>query len=124
MLELLPISFTFTSLVKVLLIIGINTFLGYTWYSPIGFKKQWMEAVQWKEGDTCSKKAILMSHIGTLLSSFLLNILLIAFDIRKHQFVSAILASAILCGFYAVSSEEFILYYIEQCNISFNLILV
>jgi hypothetical protein len=105
MLELLPISFTFTSLTKVLLILGINIFLGYTWYSPKCFGKQWMQAMQWKEGDESNNKAMLMSNIGTLLNSFLLHILLLAFDIRKQQYLSAILASAILSGFYAVSFE-------------------
>ena len=105
MLELVPISFTFVSLAKVLLIIGINLFLGYIWYSPIGFLKPWMNAMQWKEDDKCNNKGVLMSNIGTLLNSFLLNILLIAFDLRKDQYLSAMLASAILSGFYAVSSE-------------------
>jgi len=105
MLELLPISFTFTSLAKVLLILGINMFLSYIWYSPIAFRKQWMGAMQWKEGDEWNNGGILISNIGTLLNSFLLNILLIAFDIRKQQYPSAILASAILSGFYAVSFE-------------------
>ncbi|CAF1186416.1 unnamed protein product [Adineta steineri] len=100
MLELLPISFTLGSLVKVFLIMSINMFVSYTWYSPIGFQKQWMQAVQWKEDDQCNSTAVLMSNIGALLNSFLLNILLIAFDIRKQQYLSAMLASAILCGFY------------------------
>jgi hypothetical protein len=105
MLELLPISFTFASLAKILLIFGINIFLGYIWYSPKVFLKPWMEAIQWKEGDECNNKGIFMSNIGTLLNSFLLNILLIAFDTRKQQYLTAILASAILSGFYAVSFE-------------------
>jgi hypothetical protein len=105
MLELLPISFTFQSLAKVVLILGINMFLGYVWYSPIAFQKQWMQAMQWKDGDECNDKGLLMSNIGTLLNSFLLNILLLGFDIRKQQFLSAILASAILSGFHAVSFE-------------------
>jgi hypothetical protein len=108
MLELLPISFTFTSLAKIVLILSINTLLGYTWYSPIGFQKQWMKATQWKEGNVCHKISIFMSNLGTLLNSFLLHILLIAFDIRKYQFLSAMLAAAILCGFYAVSFAELI----------------
>ena len=109
MLELLPISFTFVSLTKVLLIIGINLLLGYVWYSPAAFLKPWMQAMQWKEDDQCNdNKAILMSNVGTLLNSFLLHILLIAFNIRHDQFASAILASAILSGFYAVSIEHLI----------------
>ncbi|UJR13756.1 hypothetical protein I4U23_000766 [Adineta vaga] len=100
MIELLPISFTFTSLAKLILIICTNMFLGYTWYSPIGFQKQWLKATQWNEGDECNNRSILMSNIGTLLNAFLLNILLIAFDIRKHHFLSAMLAAGILCGFY------------------------
>ena len=107
MLELIPISLTFSSLIKVLLIIGINMLLGYIWYSPIGFHKQWEQAIQRKEGGgvggECTNTAIAMSNIGTLANSFLLHILLIAFDIRKQQWISAILASAILSGFYAVN---------------------
>jgi uncharacterized membrane protein len=103
MLELVPISFTFASLAKVILILGINMFLGYIWYSPIGFQKQWLQAMQWNESDERNNIAMIMSNIGTLLNSFLLHILLIAFDIRKQQWLSAILASAILTGFYAVS---------------------
>jgi len=110
MLELLPISFTFASLAKILLILGINMFLGYIWYSPMGFQKPWMQAMQWKEGDECNNIAIVMSNIGTLLNSFLLNILLIAFDIRKQQFLSAILASAILCGFYAFNAWNYVFF--------------
>ncbi len=106
MLELVPISFTFSLLAKILLILGINYILGYIWYSPMGFQKQWLQGMQWKEGDEFNyTKAMLMSNIGTLLSSFLLNILLIAFDIRKQQWLSAIVASAILSGFYAVSGK-------------------
>ena len=105
MVELVPISFTFASLAKVLLIIGINTFLAQLWYSPLGFTKQWRQAVQWQEGDQHHSKAVLMSSLATLFNAFLLNILLIAFDIRQQQWVSAILASAILTGFYAVSSK-------------------
>jgi hypothetical protein len=59
--------------------------------------------MEWKEDDKYNNKAFLMSNIGTLLNTFLLNILLIAFDIRKHQYLSAMLASIILSGFYAVS---------------------
>ncbi len=103
MLELVPISFTFASLAKVILILGINTLLSYTWYSSYAFQKQWLQAMQWKEGDESNSIAMLMSNIGALLNSFLLHILLIAFDIRKQQWISAILASAILTGFYAVS---------------------
>lgn len=103
MLELVPISFTFASLAKVILILGINTLLSYTWYSSYAFQKQWLQAMQWKEGDESNSIAMVMSNIGTLLNSFLLHILLIAFDIRKQQWISAILASAILTGFYAVS---------------------
>ncbi|CAF1007585.1 unnamed protein product [Rotaria sp. Silwood1] len=103
MLELLPISFTFTSLVKILIILGITMFLGKVWYSPIGFQKQWMNAMQWKEGDCdeCHTMGIVMANLGSLLSSMVLNILLIAFNIRKHQYLSAMLAAGILCGFYA-----------------------
>jgi len=103
MLELLPISFTFVSLAKVLLIMGIHMFVFHTWYSPIGFQKQWLNAMEWKEDDKFNNKAVLMSYIGTLLNTFFLNILLIAFDIRKNQYLSAMLASIILSGFYAVS---------------------
>lgn len=104
MLELVPISFTFSSLAKVILIVLSNMFLGYIWYSPAAFQNQWRKSMEWKEGDKCSNKAVFMSNVGTLLNSFLLHILLIAFDIRKQQFLGAILASAILSGFYAVSS--------------------
>jgi uncharacterized membrane protein len=113
MLELLPISITFATLVKIVLIIAINMFLGYTWYSPKCFQKQWMEAMQWQEGDVCHNQSIVMSNIGALLNSFLLNILLIGFDIRKHQFLSAMMTSAILCGFNAVSSYEYLSTYIS-----------
>jgi hypothetical protein len=51
--------------------------------------------MEWKEDDECTNKCVLMSTIGTLLNSFLLNILLIAFDIRKQQWLSAILTSTI-----------------------------
>ena len=83
-----------------------NMLLGGTWHSSIGFQKQWLQAMQWKDHDgseDCCKIAIFMSNVGTIFNSFLLNILLIAFDIRTHQFLRAILAAAILCGFYAVS---------------------
>ena len=82
-------------------------FLGYIWYSPYAFKNQWMQAMQWKEEDQHHSLAIIMSNVGTLINSFLLNILLIAFDIRRQQWISAILASAILTGFYAVSLQQF-----------------
>ena len=107
MLELVPVSITFVSLAKVILILGINVLLGYTWYSPYAFQKPWLQAMQWQEGDEHSKKALLMSNIATLFNSFLLHILLIALDIRKQQWISAILASAILTGFYAVSVRCF-----------------
>ncbi|CAM4963640.1 unnamed protein product [Rotaria socialis] len=105
MLELLSISFTFTSIAKLVLIIGANLFLGYTWYSPVGFQNQWMKAKQWKE-DECEHDnfPIVMSVIGALLSSALLNIVLTAFNIGTHQFLSAVLVSAILCGFYAFNA--------------------
>ena len=103
MLELVPISFTFASLAKVLLILGFHTILSYVWYSPYGFGKQRQQAIQWKEDDERHDQAILMANIGVLLNSFLLNILLISFDIRQQQWLSAILSSAILTGFYAVS---------------------
>lgn len=101
--ELVPISFTLTSLMKTFLILATNMFLGYAWYSPMAFQTQWRKAMQWKDEDQHDNAAIFMSCVGTLLSSFLLNILLIAFDIRKYQYLSAILAATILCGFYAVS---------------------
>ncbi|CAF3007158.1 unnamed protein product [Rotaria sp. Silwood2] len=110
MLELLPISFTFTSLAKILLIIGINMFLAYVWYSPIGFQKQWMKAMQSTEGEECNNMAIFMAHVGALLSSLFLNILLIAFDIRKHQYLSAMLAAGILCGFYAFNGWNYVFF--------------
>lgn len=103
MLELVPISFSFTLLTKIILILGINILLGHLWYSPYGFVKQWRQAMQWQEGDQHHSKAVVMSNLAILFNSFLLNILLIAFDIRKHQWISGILASAILTGFYAVS---------------------
>ena len=102
MLELIPISFTYTSLAKILSILGINLVLSHLWYSPLGFLQQWRQALDWKEGDQRHSKAVLMSNLATLFNSFLLNILLLAFDIRKQQWISAILASTILTGFYAV----------------------
>ncbi|CAF1261145.1 unnamed protein product [Rotaria sordida] len=112
MLELLPISFTFTSLVKILLIIGINMFLGSIWHSTIGFQKQWVKAMQLKEGDdVCDHRmAIFMANVGTLLSSIFLNILLIAFDIRKHQYLSAMLTAGILCGFHAFNDWNYVFF--------------
>ncbi|CAF3286028.1 unnamed protein product [Rotaria sp. Silwood2] len=107
MLELLSISFIFTSLAKIVLITITNMVLGFTWYSPIGFQKQWIKAMRWNEEDVCkahdecSSIPYIMSNLGALLSSILLNILLTAFNIRKHQYLSAMLASLILCGFYA-----------------------
>lgn len=105
MLELIPISFTYTSLLKIISILGINFVLSQLWYSPIAFLKQWQQALEWKEGDQRHSKAVLMSNLATLFNSFLLNILLLAFNIRQQQWVSAILASAILSGFYAVRHD-------------------
>ncbi|CAF3596237.1 unnamed protein product [Rotaria sp. Silwood1] len=89
MLELLAISFTFTSLVKILLIIIINMIVGNLWYSPLGFQKQWMKAMKWSDCETCDSKvvmmALFMAHLGTLLSSIFLNLLLIAFNIRAIE---------------------------------------
>ncbi|CAF1421224.1 unnamed protein product [Adineta ricciae] len=110
MLELLPIDFTLTALSKTILIIATNMLLGYVWYSPKFFQKQWLQATLWKEGDVCDKTSILMSNVGTLFNAFLLNILLIAFDIRKHHFLSAALAAAILCGFYTFNGWNYVFF--------------
>lgn len=106
MFELVPVSVTFESLIKIILIIGTNMLLGYIWYSPSCFQKQWKQAKGIKDDIPCTNNAILMSNIGTLANAFLLHILLIAFDIRRQQWIGAILTSAILSGFYAVSSFQ------------------
>ncbi|CAF1221785.1 unnamed protein product [Adineta ricciae] len=82
MLELLPIDFTLTALSKTILIIATNMLLGYVWYSPKFFQKQWLQATLWKE----------------------------AFDIRKHHFLSAALAAAILCGFYTFNGWNYVFF--------------
>jgi len=69
--------------------------------------------MQYKECSECnegSRTAIIMSNITALLNSFLLHILLLAFDIRKHQYLSAMLASAILCGFYAFAASNYVFF--------------